>query len=272
MSGAASGIGLALSHRLASQGALLSIADMNEAPLRALAAELTEKYYSSPPSRSDSASATDSATPKAPVLATAVNVTSPDSVAGWINATTSHFARPLSGAANMAGVVGANIANEKGTLQNLTDAEFGFVMDVNCRGVFNCLRAQLPAMQTGTGGRGGGSIVNASSMAGLMGVERNASYVASKHAVAGLTRTAAKEEGARAVRVNAVAPGIISTPMMKQIEVSAGTTELFGPKEPGALARRGDPEEVAGVVAFLLGDDSSFINGQVIPIDGGLLC
>ena len=172
----------------------------------------------------------------------------------------------------MAGVVGASIANERGTLQNLTDAEFAFVMNVNCSGVFNCLRAQLPAMQTGTTGRGGGSIVNASSMAGLMGVERNASYVASKHAVTGLTRTAAKEEGRRAIRVNAVAPGIISTPMMKQIESSAGTTELFGPKEPGALARRGDPDEVASVVTFLLGDDSSFISGQVISIDGGLMC
>ena len=145
-------------------------------------------------------------------------------------------------------------------------------MDVNSSGILNCLRAQLPAMQTGTAGRGGGSIVNASSMVGLMGVERNASYVASKHAVAGLTRTAAKEEGGKAIRVNAIAPRILSTPMMKRIEANAGTTELFGPKDPGALARRRDPEEVASVVTFLSSEDSSFISGQVISIDGGLIC
>ncbi len=269
MTGAASGIGLALSHRLASHGALLSIADLNEAPLLALAAELHEKYSPSPPPFPT----TSFPLPPTPILATVVDVTSPTAVTAWISTTTAHFAQPLSGAANMAGIIGASIATELGMLRHLRDAEFASVMDVNCRGVFNCLRAQLPAMRTSTApGRGGGSIVNASSMAGLVGVERNASYVASKHAVAGLTRTAAKEEGGAGIRVNAVAPGIISTPMMKQIEASAGTTELFGPKEPGALARRGDPEEVASVIAFLLGDDSSFISGQVISVDGGLVC
>jgi len=93
-------------------------------------------------------------------------------------------------------------------VRNLTDSEAEFVLDVNCRGTFNCLRAELAHMKTGTipRGRHGGSIVNAASIAGLMGVEHNGPYVASKHAVAGWTRTAAKEEGKRAIRINAIAP------------------------------------------------------------------
>lgn len=79
-------------------------------------------------------------------------------------------------------------------------------MDVNCRGLLNCLRAELPFMQTGSQGCGGGSIVNAASIAGIVGVQNNGPYVASEHAVVGLTRTVAKEEGTRAIRVNAIAP------------------------------------------------------------------
>ena len=196
VTGAASGIGLSIAHRLASHGALLSLADVNEGPLAISAAKLLEEHYqdcdhSARPSR---------------ILTTVVDVRSTNAVSTWISKTTEHFGLPISAAANMAGVIGKNVAREEGAIRNLTDEEFDFVMAVNCRGVFNCLRAQLPAMQTGIKGRGGGSIVNASSMAGVVGVALDAPYVASKHAVAGLTRTAAKEEGGRGIRVNAVAP------------------------------------------------------------------
>ncbi|RYO91711.1 hypothetical protein DL762_002040 [Monosporascus cannonballus] len=89
-----------------------------------------------------------------------------------------------------------------------------------------------------------------------MGFERNCPYVAAKHSIVGLTRTAAKEEGSNATR----------------IEASSGSTELFGKGDPGALARKGDPEEVAEAIAFLLGPQSSFISGVVLPIDGGFAC
>jgi NAD(P)-dependent dehydrogenase (short-subunit alcohol dehydrogenase family) len=106
----------------------------------------------------------------------------------------------------VAGVVGPSLAMEKGTIRNITDQEFDWVSDINMKGVLNCLRAELPHMQEGKDGRNGGSIVNVASLAGLLGVPYDVPYVASKHAVVGMTRAAAKEEGAKAIRVNAVCP------------------------------------------------------------------
>ncbi|TVY18289.1 Levodione reductase [Lachnellula arida] len=224
ITGAASGIGFATAHLLAQHGALLSLADMNEKGL-ATAAEKLRKVY--PPEIAQDA-----------VITTLVNVTSPKECEDWIARTTTHFNQAIAGAANFAGVVGKSIAQEAGAVRNMSDAEFQFIMDINCRGTFNCIRAELPFMQNGDKGRNGGSIVNAASIAGISGVPNNGPYAASKHAVIGLTRTVAKEEGHRAIRVNAVAPGIIATPMMEQIVTSAGTERLFGDTDPGALARK----------------------------------
>jgi NAD(P)-dependent dehydrogenase (short-subunit alcohol dehydrogenase family) len=114
--------------------------------------------------------------------------------------------KQIYGAANVAGVVGPSLAQERGTIRNITDEEFDWVMDINLKGVLNCLRAELPDMQEGRDGRGGGAIVNVASLAGLIGVPYDVPYVASKHAVVGITKVAAKEEGSRAIRVNAVCP------------------------------------------------------------------
>lgn len=108
--------------------------------------------------------------------------------------------------ANLAGIIGRSVGRGEGTIRNVAEEEFENVMAVNATGRWNCLRAELPAMKVGKEGRGGGSIVNAASIAGLVGVVANAPYVASKHVVVGLTKTAAKEEGKRAIRVNAIAP------------------------------------------------------------------
>ncbi|KAJ5958025.1 short chain dehydrogenase/reductase family oxidoreductase [Penicillium vulpinum] len=258
ITGAASGIGLATAKLLAQHGAPLSLADLNETRLADAATEIRQLYPSDVSLH--------------PVLTTVVDVRSLEACQSWVARTTTHFNQPLAGAANLAGVFGKSIGQEVGAVRNMTESEFEFVLDVNCRGTFNCLRAELPSMQTGSSGRNGGSIVNAASIAGIVGVEHNGPYVASKHAVVGLTRTVAKEEGKRAIRVNAIAPGIITTPMISQIEACAGTTELFGQGDPGALARKGDAEEVADVVVFLLSQQSSFVNGVVIPIDGGWMC
>lgn len=187
ITGAGSGIGRATATLLASYSVLLSLADINETALATVRAEL---QHHSP----------------IPIFTAVVDVRSQEACRSWIANTVAHFGQPIAGAANLAGVFGQSIAQERGAIRNITDAEFDFVMDVNVKGTLNCLRAQLPHMQEGSGGRGGGAIVNAASISGIVGVENNGPYVASKHAVVGMTRTLAKEEGARAIRVNAVAP------------------------------------------------------------------
>jgi len=135
-----------------------------------------------------------------------------------------------------------------------------------------CLKHQLRVMTHG------GSIVNASSIAGVMGMPNNAAYAASKHAVIGLTRSAAKEVGHRGVRVNAICPGYIDTPM------NAKSKAIQESRDPGhaeklnkaitkvALGRSGKAEECAELIVYLLGDGSSFITGNAVSVDGGWNC
>lgn len=107
---------------------------------------------------------------------------------------------------SLAGIVGRSIGTPPGAVRNVADDEFDGVMRINVRGTLNCIRAQLNHIKSGENGRGGGSIVNAASVAGIMGFTDNAAYVASKHAVIGISKCAAKEEGPRGIRVNCVAP------------------------------------------------------------------
>jgi len=179
ITGAASGIGFQIARLTAQQGASLALCDIQKAPLENAVAEL------------------QSIGTGANVVGTVVDVTSDSQVDAWIESTVRHFGK-LDGAANFAGVERKN--NGFTQISELTNQEWNWVLSVNLTGVMFCMRAQLKVM-----GRGG-SIVNVSSIAGLQGKAGLAPYSSSKHAVIGLSRTAAKEGGPKGIRVNVLAP------------------------------------------------------------------
>jgi NAD(P)-dependent dehydrogenase (short-subunit alcohol dehydrogenase family) len=147
---------------------------------------------------------------------------------------------------------------------------FDRVLAVNVKGAFLGMKAAIPELRK----RGGGSIVNLSSVAGVMGEPGVAPYVASKHAVIGLTKSAAAGGGADGIRVNAVCPSPIDTRMMRSLEAG------FAPGNEGVikqmleqripLGRYGTPEEVADVIAFLCSHDARFVSGSIYTVDGGM--
>lgn len=147
---------------------------------------------------------------------------------------------------------------------------FRKVMDVNVTGIFLGLKLAIPVMAKA----GRGSIINSSSVAGLTGSAGLCAYVASKHAVLGLTRAAAVEWGARGIRVNCINPGPIESRMMSSIEegaspgAAAAVHDGFAATIP--MKRYGTPDEVAGVVAFLASDDAAYVNGAAYTVDGGM--
>lgn len=161
---------------------------------------------------------------------------------------------------NNAGIEGSQAPTGECSIQN-----FDKVIAVNLRGVFLCMRAELGQM---TKQESGGSIVNTSSVAGLIGLPGIPAYDASKHGVIGLTRTAALEYAQRGIRINAVCPGAIETPMLDRfMSGREGGREAMIKTEP--IGRIGRPEEIAAAVLWLCGPEASFITGQAIPIDGG---
>lgn len=147
-------------------------------------------------------------------------------------------------------------------LLKMTEAQFDAVIDVNLRGVFHCAQAVAPHMVA----RGSGAILNASSVVGLYGNFGQTNYAASKFGVIGFTKTWARELGPKGVRVNAVAPGFVATPILQTIPEKV----LAQMQEKVPLGRLGRPEEIAAVYAFLASDDASYLNGAVIEVSGGM--
>jgi NAD(P)-dependent dehydrogenase (short-subunit alcohol dehydrogenase family) len=165
-------------------------------------------------------------------------------------------------AANCAGVGGGH-----GATHEYPEAEFDRIVEINLRGTWLSMRAEIEAMLAAGGG---GAIVNVSSTLGLRGSPFAAPYSASKHAVLGLTRTAALEYAAQGIRINAVCPGAIDTPMMDAtFERFPGFRETLTAYVP--MGRMGGPEEVAGAIAWLSCDAASFVTGEALTVEGGLL-
>ena len=147
-------------------------------------------------------------------------------------------------------------------LQKMTQAQFDRVIDVNLRGVFHCAQAVADTMVR----QGSGVILNASSVVGIYGNFGQTNYVASKFGVIGFTKTWSRELGPKGIRVNAVAPGFVSTPILETIPEKV--LQEMEHKVP--LRRLGQPEEVANVYAFLASDEASYVNGAVIEVCGGM--
>lgn len=180
ITGAASGIALVTAQEAAKRGASLALADISTDALTKVVEDLKARGVN--------------------VVGSTVDITSSQSVDAWIKATVEHFGR-LDGAANIAGAESRKGANDGFTgIADITDEAWNFVIGVNLTGTFHCLRAEFNAMTAG------GSIVNISSIAGLMGRVGLGAYSAAKHGIIGLTKTAAKEVGKKGIRVNAVCP------------------------------------------------------------------
>jgi NAD(P)-dependent dehydrogenase (short-subunit alcohol dehydrogenase family) len=139
------------------------------------------------------------------------------------------------------------------------------VLKINLSGVFFGMQAQLVAMLK----NGGGSIINLASVLGCVGSARSPAYTAAKHGVIGLTQTAAWEYGTKGIRINAVGPGFIHTPMVHKLEADPATNKALIAAH--ALGRLGRPEEVAELITWLASDRASFATGGFYPVDGGYL-
>jgi NAD(P)-dependent dehydrogenase (short-subunit alcohol dehydrogenase family) len=150
----------------------------------------------------------------------------------------------------------------RGSLETFDADTYARVFDTNVKGVFLAMQAQIPALRQA----GGGAIVNISSTGGSRGMAGMSVYVASKHAVEGLSRTAALELAADHIRVNVVAPGPTATPMLDR--VTDGHPEKFAQRVP--MGRVGTPAELAQAIVWVASSEASFVNGAVIPVNGGL--
>jgi len=245
ITGAAMGLGLATAKVIAERGADLTLVDYNEEALNKAKEEIL------------------AIAPDARVLTITADVSNEDAVKNYVDKTVAEYGK-IDGFYNNAGIEG-----KQAPIIEYDIEVFKKVIDINLMGVYYGLRYVIPAMQK----NGGGKIVNVASVGGIRGVVNQMPYVASKHAVSGMTKNAAIEYGKDNIFTNAIAPGAILTPMV------AGAFKQVNPDDPAAAEkeyaqrnptrRLGKPEEVGKLVAFLLSDDCQYVNGQTIAIDGG---
>ena len=245
ITGAAMGLGLAAAKELAAKGAHLALVDYNAESLKSSQAEIEKQF------------------PGVKTIVITADVANESAVRNYVDETVRAFGR-IDGLYNNAGI--------EGRQAGLTEYDVGVfkkVIDINLMGVYYGMRYVIPVMQ----GQEYGRIVNAASVGGIRGVLNQTPYVASKHAVSGMTKNAALEFGRYGILTNAIAPGAILTPMV------ADAFKQVNPQDPKAAEkeyaqrnptrRLGLPVEVAKVVAFLLSRENGYVSGQTIAIDGG---
>lgn len=241
ITGGSTGIGRAAALCCAREGARIVIADINEAEARATI---------------DQVQATG-----AEARFVRCDVSQSDQVKAAVASVAEREGR-LDGAFNNAG-----IESDWASTTRCSEENFDRTIAINLKGVWLCMRDQIGQILTQGGG---GSIVNTASVAGLVGSRGGCAYVASKHGVVGLTKTAALEFASKGVRVNAVCPGVIETPMVERMmESTKLDREAFERQEP--IGRLGQPREIGEAVAWLLSDASSFVTGVAMPVDGGFV-
>jgi NAD(P)-dependent dehydrogenase (short-subunit alcohol dehydrogenase family) len=237
VTGASSGLGLATAKAFAASGASVALVDRNDKALDAAVAELTASGHQA--------------------IGMVCNVADEAQAQAAVSRTVSEFGR-LDMAYNNAGILGpmCEMADE-------TESGFDEVNAVNLRGVWAFMKHELLHMKQ----QGSGAIVNCSSLGGLVGLPGRAAYHASKHGVIGLTKCAALDYASTGIRINAICPGCIDTPMGDGIDPDA--MKEFLKDQP--IGRMGRPEEIASVVLWLCSPGASFVLGVALPVDGGFV-
>src|SRR6201993_1194629 len=241
VTGAASGLGLATAKAFAESGASVVLADWNEKEVQASAKSLADKGHKT--------------------LAIRCDVSDDAQVEAMVKETVAAFGQ-LDAAYNNAGI--QNVLVE--TADYPRD-DYDRVMAVNLRGVWSCMKFELQQMRK----QGSGAIVNCSSLGGLVGGAERGIYHAAKHGVLGFTKSAALEYAARGIRINAICPGLIWTPMADQMVADGQGDALKAMAKSVPMGRVGRPEEIANAVLWLCSDAASYVTGQSISVDGGFV-
>ncbi|HEX6501864.1 MAG TPA: glucose 1-dehydrogenase [Terriglobales bacterium] len=239
VTGAGSGIGRACAIALAKEGAQVALVGRRKERIESVAHEIGKRAFPIPG-----------------------DVTKTNEINRVLDQTVSRFG-PLNFLLNNAGIL------QIGTAEQISEAQWDRVFNVNVRAVWLFSRAALPHMRSA----GGGSIVNVASTLGIVGARNRAAYAASKGAVVLLTKSMAVDHGHESIRVNAICPSFVESELTAAVMAQAGDAVAARRERTAAhpIGRLGQPEDVAGLAVYLVSDESSWVTGAVLPVDGGYL-